>query len=57
MLSEYLINSKYRVVAKTVYLLIPDASSITTLFDNGRLFKSINGLVYKLNCASVSDNQ
>lgn len=55
MLSEYLINCKYRVGSlKRFIYLIPSTTSINYTVDMGEaIVMSVNGSVYKLNCASV----
>ena len=55
MLSEYLINCKYRVgTLKRFIYLIPSTSTINYTVDNGEaVVMSVNGLVNKLKCANV----
>ena len=55
MLSEYLINCKYRVgTLKPFVYLIPSSSTINYTVDNGEaVVMSVNGLVNKLKCANV----
>lgn len=55
MLSEYLINCKYRVgTLKPFIYLIPSSSTINYTVDNGEaVVMSVNGLVNKLKCGNV----
>lgn len=55
MLSEYLINCKYRVgTLKPFIYLIPSTSTINYTVDNGEaVVMSVNGLVNKLKCGNV----
>ena len=55
MLSEYLINCKYRVgTLKSFIYLIPSSSTINYTVDNGEaIVMSVNGSVNKLKCANV----
>ena len=55
MLSEYLINCKYRVgTLKPFIYLIPSSSTINYTVDNGEaIVMSVNGSVNKLKCANV----
>ena len=55
MLSEYLINCKYRVgTLKPFIYLIPSTSTINYIVDNGEaVVMSVNGSVNKLKCGNV----
>lgn len=55
MLSEYLINCKYRVgTLKHFVYLIPSETNINYVVDNGEaIVQSVSGVVYKLYCGNV----
>ena len=55
MLSEYLINCKYRVgKLKSFVYLIPSETNINYVVDNGEaIVQSVSGVVYKLYCGNV----
>ena len=55
MLSEYLINCKYRVgTLKRFIYLIPSETNINYVVDNGEaIVQSVSGVVYKLYCGNV----
>lgn len=55
MLSEYLINCKYRVGSlKRFVYLIPSETNINYIVDNGEaIVQSVSGVVYKLYCGNV----